>query len=103
MVTAVKRQRMTSPYPSKPDPLKVSLPAKGGLHVTTGDEPPGSLHGPKAERTSVARVVRDLIRGFHRTHFGYQQEGKESCESPVSRKAQLTPPGVSGPGLSRQQ
>ena len=69
----------------QPDCLQVTLPAKGWLHVTTGDEPLRSLHRSKAERTSVGRVVRDLIRGFHRTHFGYQQEGKEFCESPVSR------------------
>ena len=69
----------------EPDRLQVTLPAKGWLHITTGDEPPRSLHGSKAERTSVGRVVRDLIRGFHRAHFGNQQEGKEFCESPVSR------------------
>jgi hypothetical protein len=44
-----------------------------------------------------------LIRGFHRTHFGYQQEGKEFCESPVSRGGAAYTPGVSGTEFSRQQ
>ena len=47
----------------------------------------------KTERTSVGRVVRDLIRGFHRTHFGYQQErGRSFVRVPSLGQAQLTPP-----------
>jgi len=70
----------------QPDRLQVTLPAIGWFHITTCDEPLGSLKRSKAHRASIRGVVRDLVSRLHQdTLRVYRKKGKEFRESPISR------------------
>jgi hypothetical protein len=74
----------------QPDCLQVTFPAKGWLQVATGNEPPGSLDGSKAERTSIGRAVRNLISGFHRDILsGTSRKGRSFVRVPSLGKRSL--------------
>jgi hypothetical protein len=66
-----------------PNCSQVALGTVRRLHETVRDVSQGESERAKAERSSIAFVVRDLIR-FHWAQFGYRVEGREFCESPVS-------------------